>query len=270
MDFGVARAVEDGAGTCVRAIRARGRSLFLIVAFVLSGPVAALPADEPAASPLSPQCEVPSADLAMPAPLANFAAALGAGRPIRILAVGAAAPNPIGSASGVKSYPAQLTGLLEAALKSVDVDIVNRSVAGEVADTTANRIRSEVALGRPDLVLWQLGTNDALSRVEPADFEATVRGTLEWLKADHIDVVLVGLQYASQFAKDDNFFAIRDTLKRIASDENVLYVRRYEAMQFIARAHATPDAGSQCTAEHVAHAVIANLFVKRFRPGATP
>ena len=193
-------------------------------------------------------------------------------------AVGAAAPSPIGSASGVKSYPAQLTGILEAALKGTDVDIVNRGVAGEVAETTANRIRSEVALARPDLVLWQLGTNDALSRVAPEDFEATVRGTLEWLKSDHIDVVLVGLQYASQFAKDAGFFAIRDTLKRVASEENVLYVRRYDAMQFIARARGTSpaedgraaDSGSLCMAEHVAHAVIANLFVKRFRPAATP
>ena len=211
----------------------------------------------------------------MPVPLPNLTAALGAARPVRVLAVGAAASNRVGGASGVKSYPAQLTGILETALKRADVDIVNRSVAGEVAETTANRIRSEVALNRPDLVLWQLGTNDALSRVAPEDFEATVRGTLDWLKADKIDVVLVGLQYTSQFSKDDGFFAIRDALRRIASEENVLYVRRYDAMQFIAKTRsakpgedgATSDPNYQCMAEHVAHAVIANLFVKRFRPG---
>ena len=243
----------------------------------MSGPGAALPADEPVAPPLSPQCEAPSADIAAPVPLANVAATLSAGRPIRVLAVGAAASNPVGIVSGIKSYPAQLTGILETALKGVDVDITNRSVAGEIAETTANRIRSEVALARPDLVLWQLGTNDALARVAPEDFEATVRGTIQWLKSDNIDVVLVGLQYTSKFAKDANFFEIRGTLKRVANEEKVLYVRRYEAMQFIARARAAPagaadpvaeDPNYQCMAEHVAHAVIANLFVKRFRPGA--
>jgi len=37
------------------------------------------------------------------------------------------------------------------------------------------------------------------------------------------------------FRRDPNYFAIRDSLQRIAAAENILYVRRYDAMQFIAR-----------------------------------
>jgi lysophospholipase L1-like esterase len=183
----------------------------------------------------------------------------------------------IGASSGVKSYPVLFGDILEKALKGVDVDVVNRGVAGEVAETTADRIRSEVALAKPDLVLWQLGTNDAISRVAPNDFEATVRDTVRWLKSDGIDVVLVGLQYTSRLAKDSSYFAIREVLQKIATEENILYVRRYDAMQFIARTRANlqlmssdnfhlNDLGYQCMAEHVAHAVIASLFLKRFRP----
>ena len=141
---------------------------------------------------------------------------------------------------------------------------------------TAERLRSEVAVARPDLVLWQLGTNDALARVSVEDFDAVVRSTIAWLRQNKIDVVLVGLQYTPRFARDDNYIAIRDDLFRIASEENVLYVRRYNAMQFIARARSASmmspddlhlnDLGYRCMAEHVAQAVIANLFVRRFRP----
>jgi lysophospholipase L1-like esterase len=60
--------------------------------------------------------------------------------------------------------------------------ILNRGVSGEMAEDTAERIRSEVALRDPDLVLWQLGTNDALARIPPQDFEDTVRPTIRWLK----------------------------------------------------------------------------------------
>lgn len=137
-----------------------------------------------------------------------------------------------------------------------------------------------MAIQRPDLVLWQLGTNDALSRVPPEQFEQTVRSTVDWLKSDKIDVVLVGLQYTPKFSRDDNYKDIRDVLLRIASSNNVLYIRRYEAMQFIARARATPmmsadefhlnDLGYRCMAEHIAQAVIANLFVRRFRPATSP
>jgi lysophospholipase L1-like esterase len=157
-------------------------------------------------------------------------------------------------------------------LRNLNAEITNRGASGEDAQTTAERLRTEVALQKPDLVLWQLGTNDALSRIPPQEFERTVRKTVEWLKSNGIDVVLVGLQYTPSFARDENYFAIREALQRVAVAENVLYVRRYDAMAFIAQHYGNADAlsddglqlddlGYQCMAEHVAHAVIVNLFV---------
>jgi len=227
--------------------------------------------------PLSPQCDVPPVDIAAPAPLANVAAVLQAGNKVRILAIGSSSTAGIGVSSGGKTYPAQLEFILEHALKGVDVEVLNRGVPGEVAAVTADRIKSEVALEKPDLVLWQLGTNDALSRVAPEDFESTVRGLVDWLKENKIDVALVGMQYTSRFAKDQNYSAINEVLQKIAAEENILYVRRYDAMQFIAKTRSNlqlmagdnfhlNELGYHCMAEHIARAVIVNLYVKKFRP----
>ncbi len=233
---------------------------------------------QPIAPPaLSPQCDVPAADIAAPASLPFVTRALGEHRTLRILAIGSAASAGLGMSSGVKSYPVQITDILRSALKDVEVEIINRGVGGEVAQTSADRIRSEVALTKPDLVLWQLGTNDALSRVDPDQFTNVVKTTVDWLRESEIDIVLVGLQYTSRFAKDENYDAIRKALQKIATDEKILYVRRYDAMKFIAQTRANlhlmsndnfhlSDLGTQCMAEHVARAMIANLFVKRFRP----
>lgn len=199
---------------------------------------------------------------------------------LEILAVGSAAMNTIGLDSGVKSYPMLLEDLLKVALKGVDVDIINRGTGGEVAQTSADRIRSEVAQVKPDLVLWQLGTNDALARVDPEQFTDIVTSTIAWLKSNDIDVVLVGLQYTSRFARDESYFAIKRALDKIAKDEHILYVKRYDAMKFIAQTRAKvhlmtsdnyhlSEIGTQCQAEHVARAMIANLFVRRFRPAGT-
>jgi lysophospholipase L1-like esterase len=246
--------------------------------FVLTASVAAEDAVGPGTlPPLSPACDVPPVDIASPAPLARVAASLHKGGSVRILAIGSSSTYGIGASSGVKSYPSQLSDILAKAMKDVTIEVVNRGIGGEVAETTAARIHNEVALARPDLVLWQLGTNDALARVDPDQFEQTVRSTVDWLKANQIDVVLVGLQYTPRFAKDKSYFAILEVLRKIAAEENVLYVRRYDAMQFIAKTRANEqmmssdnfhlnDLGYQCMAEHVAHAVIINLFVKRFRP----
>ncbi len=252
-----------------------GLSLACLTAGLARAQAAATP-EAPTPPPLSALCQTPSSDIAAPAPLPNFAAVLASKKKARILAIGSSSTYGVGATSRSRSYPAQLRDILEKALTGADVEIVNRGISGEVAATTAERLRSEVVVSRPDLVLWQLGTNDALSRVPPAEFEHTVRSTVDWLKDDKIDVVLVGLQYTPKLARDENYAAIRDTLFKIASDENVLYIRRYDAMRFIEKARSAPvlstdefhlnDLGYRCMAEHVAQAVIANLYVRRFRP----
>jgi acyl-CoA thioesterase-1 len=208
----------------------------------------------PIVPPMSPPCDVPAMDIAAPATLPNVTAALQKGEKVQILAIGSSSTLGYGASSKDMSYPAQLETILEHALKGVDVVILNRGVSGEVAEDTAARIR-----------------------VPPQEFEDTVRSTIRWLKENRIDVVLVGVQYTVRLARDANYAAIRDSLQKIAAEENILYVRRYDAMRFIAQNRANlqlmagdnfhlNDLGYQCMAEHVAHALIASLFVKRVRP----
>jgi len=169
--------------------------------------------------------------------------------------------------------------MLERVLKTVPIEVVNRGVSGETAETTADRLRIEAALLKPDLVLWQVGTNDAVQRVSVENFERTVKNTVAMLRKKKIDVVLVGLQYTPKYARDDHYFAIRESLKRIAAENNVLYVRRYQAMEYIHKTKANlqmmadddfhlNDLGYQCMAEHITQAMTANLFVRRRKPAS--
>ena len=82
----------------------------------------------------------------------------------------------------------------------------NRGISGELAGSAAVRMKIEVALDDPDLVLWQVGTNDALAFVPVESFIATVKDQIDWLRAHKVDVVLVGLQFApesEQFERDE-------------------------------------------------------------------
>ncbi len=218
---------------------------------------------------------MPAAAIASAVELKNFATVLEKQGPVRILAIGSSSTAGTGSSSSTKTYPSQLEGVLKRALPGAEVAVLNRGLPGEVAASTAQRIRTEVARAKPDLVLWQLGTNDALSRVPPKEFEATADSTIRWLKSNQIDVVLVGLQYTPRLAHDPNYAAIRDALQLVAVRENVLYVSRYDAMRFMAQSRADldlmshdnfhlNDLGYQCMAEHVAHAVIVGVSMKKF------
>src|SRR4029079_2096488 len=153
--------------------------------------------------------------------------------------------------------------ILQKAITGLDVVMINRGVSGELSAQAAQRIKNEVALTEPDLVLWQVGTNDALAYVPLDEFETTLVDTLGWLKEHKVDVVLVGLQYVDQMVLDDNYRAVRDLLRKIAAKENVMVVRRYEAQQFLVRAEAgggglVPDefqrteAGYVCLSQYMA------------------
>lgn len=221
---------------------------------------------------LSPSCEAPTADIATPEPLPHVLEKLQARGKIRVLAIGSSSMVGTGASTPSQNYPAQVEEILERTFKGLDVVVINRGVSGEVASATAERLKTLVALEAPDLVLWQVGTNDALSHVPLEDFTATVRGAVRWLKAHEIDTALVGLQYTLKVSTDPYYKSIRMALREIAASETVLLVRRYEAMEFIEqakRARVAPsddpppaDPGYRCMAEHIARAVVVSAFLR--------
>lgn len=232
------------------------------------------PATPVAPTPYSSECQTGSTSIMNESPLPNVAAALEQRKTIKILTIGASASAGRGAVRG--GYTALIRQILERAIRGLDVVMINRGVSGELAANAATRIKNEVALSEPDLVLWQVGTNDALAYVPVEDIEATVLETVQWLKEHKVDVILVGLQYADSMVGDPHYVAVRDMLRRLAARENVIVVRRAEAMQIIKQAkHDTaldPDqfertqAGYSCLAQYVARAIALGVFGKGLRP----
>jgi lysophospholipase L1-like esterase len=212
-------------------------------------------------------------------PLPNSALALQKRRQVKILAIGASSAAMLGM--GHDGNPPLLEEILERNIKGLDVEIINRSFSGELAEAAGERLKIEVALNHPDLVLWQVGTNDAFAQVPVDSFEQSVTSTVRWLKDHDVDVILVGLHYLKQLAKDEHYQAIRASLQRITAAESVLRVTRAEAMEVLTRTNresGRPDprdfglteAGYNCMAQYVARAIAVGLFAKPPKPAAAP
>ena len=247
--------------------------LGLLALAALAAPVSA----QPQPDVLTPPCRAPEVDIAAPAPLPRVAAVLQGKTKIRVLAIGSSSTAGVGASSARTTYPAQFEEIVEKSLKGIDFEVINRGVSGEIAADTADRIKAEVEGLKPDLVLWQVGTNDAMRGLPAADVEARIRDTVRWLKDGRADIVLVGVQYTPRLARDEHYRRIREAIQRVAVSENVLLVRRFDAMQFIARTKANlemlsadgfhlNDLGYHCMAEHVAQAIVTNLFLRRGPP----
>jgi len=213
-------------------------------------------------------------------PLPNSAAALQKRKQVKILAIGSSSTAVLGT-TGRSGRPPLLESILERTIKGLDVEIINRGFSGELAEAASERIKIEVALNQPDIVLWQVGTNDALAHVPVDSFNLSVASTVKWLQDHNIDVILVGLHYNKQAGKDPHYQAIRESLRRIATEQNVLRIGRYEAMEVLARTSAgsgrpevedfgLSEAGFNCMAQYIARTITVGLFAKPPKQTPTP
>ena len=232
----------------------------------------------PVLSPVPKACETPGAQVIADSPLPNIAAALRERKKITILAIGSTSASLRGPVSG--GHYAIVERFLESTFKGLDVVIVHRGVSGELAADAGARIKTEVALADPDLVLWQLGTADVIAQVPVADFYVAVSETVAWLKEHKIDVILVGLRYVRSLARDLHYQAIRAAIDDIAKKQMVLRIGRYAAEETLEKLRReqgslmsdteVTESSYVCMAEYLARAIATGLFVKEQPPEVLP
>ena len=97
------------------------------------------------------------------------------------------------------SFPSQLEMALEVA--GYDVQVINAGVSG---DTSAGGLaRLEWALAdKPQVVLVELGGNDALRGLPPAETHANLESIIARLKKNGVGVVLTGMRAPRNLGRD--------------------------------------------------------------------
>lgn len=272
MDSGMARTFQ---GTHQLA----GGSIVILSAVLLG--TLAWGQDNPAAPtashvPFSKDCQIGDLAVATQSALPNVAAALRLRKQIKILAFGTSSSAKLGTMR--RGHTEETRQILQRAITGLNVTMVNRGVGGELASQAAERIQNEVALNEPDMIIWQVGTEDALAYTPLAELETTITDTVRWLKQHNVDVVLVGLQYVDRMERDEHYRAVRQLLNKIStSEKDVMVVRRYEAQRQLAKAqlnNSNPfqdefersEAGYVCLAQYLAQAITIGIFGERDRP----
>ena len=270
----------------MNSVKARASALAaLLLALPLAIPAGAQTSPPATSLPRTPkECQAvqPGSQPPGRGALPNIASALKERRKLNILAIGASSIER--RATGTGSYLQVVEQYLEHTYKGLDVVIINRGVSGELARDAAERIRTEVALASADLVLWQVGTADALAQVPVEDLSATLTETIRWLRGHKIDVVLITLHYARAMAKDQHYQAVRKALRDVARREQVLRIGRYEAVEMLDTVKSrengravdeqeVTDDGYLCMADQVARLLAAGLFARdgdKLEPLPTP
>ncbi len=151
----------------------------------------------------------------------------GAYRTLRIVAFGSSSTQGVGASSPAAAYPAQLETMLRAVLPA-GARVANRGIGGEDADDMMVRLDRDVVAARPDIAIWQTGSNDALRHVPLARFEAETRAGIAAIRRAGIAVVLMEPQWCPALEKTGDGF--RDAVRRIGADMGVPVIRRSDLM----------------------------------------
>jgi lysophospholipase L1-like esterase len=179
-----------------------------------------------------PKCTIVADQVRIEQPLARIAFRLAGGLPIRVVAIGSSSTFGAGASSAAGSYPSRLEVELGRHFPGHDFTVLNRGVNGEEAPDMLARFETAVIAEKPDLVLWQVGTNSLL-RDRPLDPRATVlHEGLARLKATRADVVLIDPQFAPRvIAKAGAVDATVALLAAVAKEEKVGLFRRFATMR---------------------------------------
>ncbi|KZD25621.1 hypothetical protein A4A58_04255 [Tardiphaga robiniae] len=247
-------------------------AVIAVAALLWSGPARAQSATE--------TCLAVDQRLSGDATLPRTVAALKTGGPLKIVAMGSSSTLGLWQSNPAKTYPGMLQSELQRLNPGLRLEVIN---SGRNADTIPGNIARfdrDVLAHRPDLVIWQIGTNDVTWLQSADSLTGRIVEGIRLLKADGADVILMDQQYApvilaSQYSK------MQASIADAARQGRVPLFSRFELMRRAVDAGLSMGAltawdglhnsaaGYECTGRALARAIVATAAAGEQTPPKT-
>jgi acyl-CoA thioesterase I len=216
-------------------------------------------------------------------PLPRLSARLAENKQIKILALGSSSTAGVGASRMELNYPNSLKRELHALLPNASIEVLNHGISGEDARQMLPRLDRDLATEKPDLVLWQVGTNALLGENTVESQAPLIRDGLRRIRDAGADVILMDPQYAPHVLRDPDAWPMVALLEQIAGETGVPVFRRFALMRDWHEKHDIAfseflaadlfhmnDWSYGCLARNLAAALVANAqTVTAAKPAAT-
>jgi lysophospholipase L1-like esterase len=164
--------------------------------------------------------------------LPHVAGKLAAGEPVTIIAFGSSSTNGYGATSPEFTYPNRLAAQLHRHYPGANITVITRGKGGEDAPEMMKRLQAEVLDAKPDLVIWQVGTNAVLRNLDPAETANMVEDGVARIQAANADLVLVDPQYSPRVTEHaESASKMVRLLSKVAQLRHVGIFPRFEVMR---------------------------------------
>jgi lysophospholipase L1-like esterase len=200
-------------------------------------------AQGPAVTSPAEVCLAANQDLSLGTQLPRTAARLKSNEPLVIVATGSSSTVGLWVLRSAATYPEVMRQELFRLRSSAEIQIINSGRIGDTIEDNMARFERDVFPYRPDLVVWQLGTNDVAWGGRPdAELKNRVLQGVRALKASGADVILMDLQYAPRVLGSAYHSTMQAIIADVARQESIGLFSRFALMRKSIDAGVSPSA----------------------------
>ena len=201
--------------------------LVAVSAFVHGGHAQA----QPAAATAGDACLAFKKGMSLGTSLTRTRTKLQAGEPLVVVALGSSSTTGFGLLRSSGAFPDVMKQELLRLRPSARIELINSGRIMENISENVARIDNDVLRYKPDLVVWQLGSNDAVWRGIADNAKEMLTGAVKRLKAANADVILVDLQYAPLVLLTSRHARMEKIIAEVAREQNVGQFPRFTLMK---------------------------------------
>jgi hypothetical protein len=115
---------------------------------------------------------------------------------LNVLVVGAGSSQLPGSNGVTNAYPARLEHALARQLPGVEIKLTTDVKAKRTAAEMVKALPAALSAAKPELLVWQTGTVDAMLSIDPDQFSQALDTGINIAHSAGADVVLINAQYS--------------------------------------------------------------------------
>jgi acyl-CoA thioesterase I len=178
------------------------------------------------------ECPMPERFYEFEPPLTRTAKALATGREVVITALGGSSTLGLAAGATALAWPGRLGLVLSDRFPSARIKVVNRAVARQTAKQGLERLDRDILPLKPNLVIWETGTMEAVRGSEVDAFRETVRTGIDELRAAGVEVVLMNMQFSRETDAMIHFEPYLIAMRQVADATETPLFRRRGLMRY--------------------------------------
>ncbi len=209
------------------------RAMFgLMAALLLIGPASAETDPGPVAPAVEADpCEVPAYLLFGDGKLDRVKKAVEEHKKLNILVLGSGSSVLPGPEGATKSYPGRLEELLKQRFPGVDIKVAAVAKPRLTAADMTESLEKVLVDRKPDLVVWQTGTVDAMRGIDPESFRTSLDEGVDHILEAGADVILMNMQYSPRTETMIPLANYADIMRVVSRDRGIPLFDRREIMR---------------------------------------